>query len=127
MHGCDRPEVRFLYFEGHMHCNRVVEQTTGPLDAVGFMVGGTGMGQDDCDEVGFTVVQSVPDAPGGPNVRVDHFPLVAQHGEYFELILMCFAKHTYAHCRDDTAYLSGWSPGSRRLPRIQRDPARTLQ
>ncbi|CAK0884396.1 unnamed protein product [Prorocentrum cordatum] len=52
MPGCDRPEVRFLYFEGHMHCNRVVEQTTGPTDAVGFMVGGTGMGQDNCDETG---------------------------------------------------------------------------
>lgn len=121
MPGCDRPEVRFLYFEGHMHCNRVVEQTTGPLDAVGFMVGGTGMGQDNCDEtggqVGFTVVQSVPDASGGPNVRVDHFPLVARHGEYFELILMCFARHSLDHCRDRYSIPFRAVPGQSRLPR----------
>jgi hypothetical protein len=127
MPGCDRPEVRFLYFEGHMHCNRVVEQTTGPLDAVGFMVGGTGMAQDNCDEtggqVGFTVVQSVPDASGGPNVRVDHFPLVARHGEFFELMLMCFARHSLDHCRDRYSIPFRTAPGQGRPPRRVADTA----
>jgi len=73
--GCNTKQM--LYFTGHQHCNRVIEGISGPFDAYGFMVGGIGMLGVGCQkQFGLTVLQSDPLAPKGPNVRVDHFPIM---------------------------------------------------
>jgi len=106
MDGCK--EKRLLYFMGHEHCNMVTNYTTGPLDAIGFMIGGTGMIGNDCSQFGFTVLQSDPQAFGGPNVRVDHFPIAeatrveAGFGsivDSFDETMQCLREHGYSACR----------------------------
>merc|ERR1719277_1502732 len=100
---------------GHEHCNRVSlygadHSRQGPLHAVGFAVGGTGMLGDGCSQFGFTVLQSDPGAKGGPNVRVDHFPLAedpsfgADPGRVldgFDRVFSCLNRSGYAGCRAD--------------------------
>jgi hypothetical protein len=104
--GCN--SKRLLYFDGHMHCNRVTKYSSSnqdPLNAVGFMVGGAGMLGTCNPEFGFTVFQSVPDAYGGQNVRVDYFQVAVQEGggpvqDKFDELMSCFSAHGYKGCRD---------------------------
>lgn len=114
MEGCG--EKRMLYFMGHEHCNRAVwthpfsasGHDSGPLGTVGFILGGAGMRGSGCSEFGFTVVQSDPDAKGGPNVRVDHFPIAwdvldmsgrARVTERYDWLMECLKARGYAGCR----------------------------
>jgi len=116
MTGCR--EKLMLYFEGHEHCNRVTKQTTGPADAIGFMVGASGMNGNCPPQFGFAVLQSDPDAEGNPSARVDYFELATQMEKQtekqtesllidrFEDIYTCFKARSYAECRD--LYSSSW-------------------
>eukprot|EP00427_Karlodinium_veneficum_P052135 CAMPEP_0169353432 /NCGR_PEP_ID=MMETSP1017-20121227/25884_1 /TAXON_ID=342587 /ORGANISM="Karlodinium micrum, Strain CCMP2283" /LENGTH=484 /DNA_ID=CAMNT_0009449909 /DNA_START=46 /DNA_END=1497 /DNA_ORIENTATION=+ len=110
MEGCK--SKRLLYFDGHQHCNRVTKQTSGPSDAVGFMIGGAGMDGDCTPQFGFTVLQSLPQAPGGPNVRVDYFQVAEDPSwgkdpsgvvDSFDEMFACLSQHGYSGCRDKYA------------------------
>jgi len=111
MSGCD--VKRLLYFMGHQHCNRIASNSSGPLDAYGFMIGGTGMYGWGCSQFGFTVLRSNPSTAGGPNVRVDHFPLAEDRigkvngkakvtgvkYDNFDQVFQCLNQSGYAACR----------------------------
>mmetsp|Transcript_24068 Transcript_24068/g.56044 ORF Transcript_24068/g.56044 Transcript_24068/m.56044 type:complete len:385 (-) Transcript_24068:82-1236(-) len=102
MRGC--VEKRVLYFAGHHHCNKVLE------DGEGFLLGGAGMQNNDCSEFGFAVIQSVPDAYLGPNARVDYFPIAQEIymdgsdtpfiEDYFRDLIRCLKAHGYSGCRE---------------------------
>merc|ERR1712217_265789 len=66
-----------------------------------------------CSQFGVTVVQSVPEASNGPNVRVEHFPLVEDEiaviggkgkilrkkYDVFDEVIQCFNTSGYSGCR----------------------------
>lgn len=104
--GCASKQV--LYFMGHEHCNEVTLQTTGPLDALGFMIGGAGMFGGGCSVFGVTVLQSVPNAQGGPNFRVDHIPVAEDPSfgsnsnaivDRYDQLFGCLSQSGHAGCR----------------------------
>jgi hypothetical protein len=138
MPGCSQKRV--LYFEGHQHCNKVMEQETGPEDSTGFMVGGAGMTgtgcsllavplldilgfpglfQAGCSELGLAVVTSFPDREDGAQVRVDYISLAedASFGtdpgalkDNSADLIACFEAKGYEACREQ------FSIGFRALP-----------
>lgn len=83
---------RLRYFEGHMHCNIVVERDTG------FMVGGNGMleAQECGGEFGIPVL----DTSGG-TAKVYYFPIVKiNEFDNFENVLSCIKSKGVSGCYD---------------------------
>ena len=86
---CNKIASKLKYFEGHKHCNYVVEND------VGFMVGANGMSDKDCTgEFGIPVVDST-----GGSFKVYYFPVVQLNGfDNYEAILSCFKKSGVGGC-----------------------------
>lgn len=94
MAGCNKKLM--LYVDGHLHCNQVTEPGHG------FMIGANGM--SGCTQFGFLVLESDPNANGGPNVRVDYIELANDGADYFDAVHGCFAgSGSYESCRDTHA------------------------
>jgi len=104
---------RMLYFMGHEHCNVAMPSAKGPLDAVGFLIGGAGMFGNGCSQFGFTVIHSDPSTESGPDVRVEYFP-IAEHEivtgplgkkklgkmtDRFDGLFHCLNRSGYEGCR----------------------------
>jgi len=89
-----------LYIDGHEHCNHP-STIEGQAD-VGFTIGANGMSAP-CPtppQFGFIVLESDPDANGGPNVRVDYFEIVVGDTDNWEAMYGCFnSTSSFDTCR----------------------------
>jgi hypothetical protein len=81
---------KFRYFEGHTHCNQIMEPD------VGFMVGAMGMGPSiKCsDDFGIPVLDTTDD-----HFKLYYFPISKLNGyDNYDVTLSCFQEHGVSGC-----------------------------
>ena len=90
--GCDGGNLRFV--AGHKHCNEIV--ATDGAEAVGYLLGGTGVNGGGCNEFGFALV----DTTGGREVVAKFLLATDKAGgvDVFEAAVACFEQKGVANC-----------------------------
>mmetsp|Transcript_17275 Transcript_17275/g.60353 ORF Transcript_17275/g.60353 Transcript_17275/m.60353 type:complete len:232 (-) Transcript_17275:35-730(-) len=90
--GCKEFGTRLKYQDGHEHCNHVQERVTPTGEAIGFMVGASGMGG--CSQYGFEYLDS-----SGGELRVVYFELENASGtSRSDLVFDCIREHGLPSC-----------------------------
>jgi hypothetical protein len=88
--GCDSGTLR--YVAGHKHCNRVMEYDDSN-EAVGYLLGGTGVLGGGCDTLGFAYM----DTTGGRELVV-LFSLADDSFDNFDVVVSCIENNGIDQC-----------------------------
>ena len=90
--GCAEFGNRLKYQDGHTHCNYVQEADGATGEALGLMIGASGM--DGCSQYGFEYVDST-----GGQMRVWYFEMESAKGpSRSETVLSCIAARGLPNC-----------------------------
>merc|ERR1711957_428272 len=92
--GCDALQGRIKYFEGHTHCNQIMESNTG------FMVGANGM--SGCGNFGLPILDT-----RGDQATLWYFSLGSngQRHSNWDEVLTCIRNYGFSAC---TQYADKW-------------------